>query len=98
MGGGYPALQTLTDAERTGWRYTTALKIDVLLRHGEQITVCEVKPAASVSAIGAAVCYVLALRRDEPRLDLAGGGIITEHLPPDIEWLAGELGIQTWEV
>lgn len=98
IGGAIPDDPDATEDQRLGWRYTTALKIDVLLRDGDDVTVVEVKPAASISAIGAAVAYPPALARDEPDLTIIGAGIICEHLPLDIEWLTGQLGIRTWVV
>lgn len=98
VGGVTPDLADLTPKERAGWKYTTALKIDVLLRVGHDVTVVEVKPAASTAALGAALSYARLLAREEPALDIAGGGIICGHLPLDIEWLAAQFSIRTWVV
>ena len=98
VGGIAPADPASPPAQLLGWKYTTALKIDVLLMLDGRVTVVEVKPAATVSAIGAAVAYPLVLAREEPALDIAGGGIICQHLPPDIRWVAEALEIRTWEV
>jgi hypothetical protein len=98
VGGVEPIGEELTEQEIRGWRYTTALKIDALLRSGGVVTAVEVKPAASVSALGAALTYELALARDEPGLAIGRPGIVCEHLPPDIAWAAEKLGVLTWVV
>lgn len=98
IGGSTPTDPEISEADRLGWQYTTALKIDVLLLDVDQVWCVEVKPGASISALGAAVGYPLLLARDEPDLVVAGGGIVCEHLPPDIEDLAIQLNIRTWVV
>lgn len=98
VGGVEPLGDELTPQDITGWKYVTALKIDVLLREAGRVWAIEVKPAGHLSSIGAAVAYPLILARDEPELDVAGGGFITDHLPPDIEWLAAALNLRTWAV
>jgi hypothetical protein len=88
----------LSAADRRGWKYVTALKVDVLLLDGPRVWVVEVRPAASVSALGAALAYPLMLAREEPDLPIQGGGIVCEHLPADIRWLAERLRVRVWVV
>jgi hypothetical protein len=97
-GGLIPDDPESTPEQLTGYRYTTAQKIDVLLREGAGIWVVEIKPIASLTAIGGAIGYPLVLARDEPALELAGGGIICELLPDDIAYLCEALKIRTWVV
>ncbi len=98
IGGTLPVGDDISEAEKQGWRYTTALKIDVLLRESDGVWAVEVKPNATVSAIGAAVVYPWLLAREEPELPVLGGGIVCEHLPPDIAGYAAEVGIRVWVV
>jgi len=98
LGGAEPIGEELTAQDRAGWKYNTALKIDALLRTGEDVWAIEVRPAAWTSAIGAALCYPRILEREEPDLIVAGGGIVCEHLPPDIAWLAEQLAVRVWVV
>lgn len=98
IGGVEPDAPNLTDADRLGFKYSTALKIDVLMRFGEDILAVEIKESATISAVGAAVGYPLVLQREEPELGVAGGGIIAEVIPPDIAWLATQLQLRTWTV
>lgn len=98
VGGLEPVDPELREQDRLGWKYTTALKIDVLLQDDAGVWVIEVKPAASISAIGAALGYPRVLERDEPELVIAGAGIVCEHLPADIEWLARIFTLRTWVV
>ncbi len=98
VGGTAPTLEGLTETDRRGWLYSTALKIDALARDESGVWVIELKPSASVSAIGAAVSYPLVLARDEPDLVIAGGAIVTENISPDLEWIAQSLSIRVWTV
>src|SRR2546425_3607652 len=98
VGGVEPTASELSEVERRGFKYSTSLKIDVLLRIGAEVWAVEVKPTASVAAVGAAVWYPLVLSREEPDLGVVGGGFICEALPPAIEFLAGELKLRAWVV
>lgn len=98
IGGTVPSDPELEPRAIAGWKYSTALKIDVLLKEQTAVWAVEVKTATSVSAIGAAISYQLVLAREEPELLIAGGGIICETLQTDIEWLARQLKIRTWVV
>lgn len=98
VGGSYPDDPSATEKDKLGWRYTTAQKIDLLLEDHEGITVVEVKPTASLTAIGGAVGYPLVLARDEPALTLVTGAIICGHLPADIKYIADALGVKVWVV
>lgn len=98
VGGSWPEGQDLTDEARNGWRYTTALKIDALLREADGVWVVEVKTGAGTSALGAALAYRLLLEVDEPELTILGQGVVCEHLPRDIDYAAQALGVRTWVV
>jgi len=98
IGGTVPDDPELPANAILGWKYSTALKIDVLIRDGNAVWPVEVKTSTSVSAIGAAISYQLVLAREEPDLLIAGGGIICETLQADIEWIAQQLKIRTWVV
>lgn len=98
VGGVKPADPDLDAKSIAGWKYSTALKIDVLLREHGAVWPVEIKTSTSVSAIGAAVSYQLVLAREEPDLLIAGGGIICETLQADIEWIAAQLKLRTWIV
>jgi len=98
VGGVIPADPELPDKDVRGWKYSTALKIDVMLREHGAVWAVEVKTSTSVSAIGAAISYQLVLAREEPELLIAGGGIICETLQSDIAWIADQLRIRTWVV
>lgn len=98
VGGVVPTAPDLEAKDILGWKYSTALKIDVMLREHGAVWAVEVKTSTSVSAIGAAVSYQLVLAREEPGLLIAGGGIICETLQADIEWIAEQLKLRTWVV
>jgi hypothetical protein len=98
LGGFVLAADLGTEAERLGWQYSTALKIDAVLRRSEDVWVCEVKPSAGVSAIGGALSYVT-LAEDDPfdRRPLMPA-IITDHASGDIKRVAEKLGVTIIEV
>ncbi len=98
VGGTEPSDPELPDKDKRGWKYSTALKIDVLLREHGAVWPVEVKTSTSVSAIGAALSYQMVLAREEPNLLIGGGGIICETLQTDIEWIAQQLRLRTWVV
>src|SRR3989442_7930642 len=50
VGGVEPTASELSEVERRGFKYSTSLKIDVLLRIGAEVWAVEVKPTASVAA------------------------------------------------
>jgi hypothetical protein len=98
VGGATPAGDDISEADKQGWRYTTALKIDVVIQEADGVWAVEIKPAASVSAIGAALCYPWLLAREEPDLVVLGGGIVCAHLPPDIAAIAADFRVRVWVV
>jgi len=98
VGGVEPDGENLSPAEIAGWRYTTAQKIDVVLREAAGVWAVEVKPAGHLSSIGAAVAYPRLLERDEPDLVVLGGGFITDYIPPAIAYLVEQLQLRAWQV
>jgi len=98
VGGVEPIGEDLTPQDIAGWRYSTAQKIDVCLRDEAGIWCIEVKPAGHLSSIGAAIAYPKLLERDEPDLVIAGGGFITDYIPPAIAWLVEQLQLRAWQV
>lgn len=93
LGGVIPTDPAATEAQRRGFQYATALKLDALLRTGEQLTVVEVRPEASVSALGAVLVYALLLRRERVATRPVRMLVVCETLHPDIAWAAGALTI-----
>jgi hypothetical protein len=83
---------------RRAWQYDTAMKIDAmaLLEHG--CWIIEVRPAANVSSIGSALCYVKMLVRDGWVQRPMAAVVLTDNATPDIRYCATALGVMLIEV
>jgi hypothetical protein len=82
-----------SEAERLGWRYSTALKADAVLSREGEVWMVEVKPSAGVSAIGAALCYREMAIADGFTTDELVAAVVTDHASPDIQFCAEVLGV-----
>lgn len=84
--------------DRLGWRYNTALKIDAVGFQDDRAWIIEVRPEATVSALGAALTYALVCERDQvfavPLLPV----IVCETIQADVEWTAAQLHITVVKV
>lgn len=82
-----------TPAERLGWRYSTALKVDVTAQRPGETWLIEVRPNARTSAIGAALCYSIMAEADEfspwPLFPM----VVTDSTTDDISYCAQRLGV-----
>lgn len=88
----------LTAEEQAGWRYTTGLKIDAVGREGDRYWIIEVRPEATVSALGAALCYALVAARDEVFPGTLVPTVVCTSMQPDVFWVCGSLGVQVMQV
>lgn len=92
--GGYQLEEGLGDPEaRRGWRYSTALKVDALAITDTEVWICEVRPTAGVSALGAALCYTALARQDGFTEKKLIPVVITDYASADIRFCAEELGV-----
>jgi len=83
----------LSDAEVLGGQYNTALKIDVVGLTASQAWIIEVRPRATVSALGSALTYALVAERDEVfDLELVPV-IVCESIQPDVAWACAKVGV-----
>ena len=98
LGGGIPTDPAATDAQRVGFQYSTALKFDALLRRADYWLVLEVRPEASVSAVGAALVYRLMLQRERLTPLPVRGAVVCETLHPDIAWALNALTLAAFVV
>ena len=98
LGGSILDLEGVPEAELLGWQYNTALKIDAVAWQPRLVWVIEVRPEATVSALGAALTYSLVARRDAvfdvPILPV----VCCETMQPDVEWTCQQLGIRVEKV
>lgn len=82
-----------TEADRLGWRYNTAEKIDVVANRGDEHWILEVKPNARLGAIGQVLGYILLAQREPwTQLPLVPA-IITDNVSVDVRWCAKQLGV-----
>jgi len=95
-------VQLLGDAveanERAGWQYNTALKIDVCALQPGRVWIIEVKPDATVSALGAAIGYTLVVEREKVFDGVLVPTIVCGACQRDVKWAAGQLGVQVIEL
>jgi len=98
LGGTLPAEELGTEEQRRGWQYNTALKIDAVGWQGNQVWVIEVRPDATVSALGAALTYTLVARREQLTELPIVPAIVCRAIQPDVRWACGMLGVQVFQV
>jgi len=88
----------LAEPELLGWQYNTALKVDAVGITTTQAWVIEVRPEATVSALGAALTYALVLDREGvfelPLLPV----ICCQQIQPDVEWASAKVGVRVVKV
>jgi hypothetical protein len=89
---------SLTEADALGWQYNTALKIDVCAMAAAEIWVIEVRPEATVSALGAALTYAMVLDREQVFELPLRPVVCCEQMQPDVEWACGKLGVRVVKV
>lgn len=83
-----------SDAERIGWRYNTAEKIDVVANRGDEHWIIECKPNARAGAVGQVLCYKLLADR-EPWTSLPTVPcVLTDNMSPDVRWFAEQVGVE----
>lgn len=83
----------LTAEELTGWQYNTALKLDAVGVTETQAWIIEVRPAATVSALGSALAYTLVAEREAVfPLELVPV-VCCETIQPDVAWCCQRLGV-----
>lgn len=98
LGGVALALPTETPQSLLAWKYTTALKVDAVGWMGNQCWIIEVRPDATVSALGAALCYTMVAQREELTTLPIIPCIVCSNIQPDVEWTCVQLGVQVVKV
>jgi hypothetical protein len=92
--GGVSLGPEIPERDRLGWQYNTALKIDAVGLTTDSVWIIEVRPYATVSALGAALTYTLVARRDHVFALNHVPAIVTNGIQPDVRWTAQQLGVQ----
>jgi hypothetical protein len=98
LGGVITTSDDTTEADRLGWQYSTALKIDAVAKEGDRYFILEVRPEATVSALGAALSYVLVADREEAFPGPLASGVVCNSMQPDVLWCCQKLGVEVFFV
>lgn len=98
VGGLRPAAGDTDIAFDRMWQYDTALKIDALVAREDRILVVEVRPMATVSAIGSALVYAMVLAREGVNKIPLVPAIVCEGIQVDVRWAAEQMQIQVFLV
>ena len=83
----------LAEPELLGWQYNTALKVDAVGLTADEAWVIEVRPEATVSALGAALTYSMVLDREQVFELPLRPVVCCETMQPDVEWACNKLGV-----
>lgn len=98
LGGIVLDMPELDEADRLGWQYSTALRVDVVAKEGDRYWVIEVRPDVSVSALGAALNYTMLAQREGAFPGELVPAIVCHYIQPDVKWACDALGIQVFPV
>jgi len=98
LGGTALALPGEDEAQLLAWKYSTALKIDAVGWKGNQAWIIEVRPDATTSALGAALCYTFVAKREALTELVMIPTIVCRNIQPDVEWTCDQLGVQVIKV
>jgi hypothetical protein len=86
--------EDVTEAERLGWRFSTAHRIDVVANRGDEHWLIEVKPNARAGALGQAwASLVLAQREPWTSLPMVPA-VLTDNVAPDIRYCAEQMAVE----
>jgi len=98
LGGTRLQIEDAEEAHLLGWQYSTALKIDAVGWMGNQCWIIEVRPDATTSALGAALCYTLVAKREELTTLPLVPTVVCEAIQPDVQWACEQIGVQVVRV
>lgn len=98
LGGVHMPAEDDTRAVAEGFQYSTALKIDALLFAADHALAIEVRPWATVSALGSAIAYTLVAQRDQLTELPIQPAIVCEGMQPDVRWCCERVGVVVFTV
>jgi len=87
-----------TEAERLGWQYDTAKKIDAAVAAPEEVWICEVRPSAGLAAVGSVLGYAILSDVDKWTDKALVMTIVTDNMDDDTKLVCQELEIQVLEL
>lgn len=83
-----------SEAEKLGYQFSTAQRVDVVGDRGTEHWIIEVRSQARVGAIGAVMGYTLLAQREPwthlPLIPV----VITDNMSPDVRWVAEQFSVQ----
>jgi hypothetical protein len=88
----------LPEPDLLGWKYSTALKVDAVGFQDAAAWIIEVRPQATVSALGAALTYTLIAEREQALAFPLLPTIVCETIQPDVAWACAQLNINVVRV
>lgn len=86
------------EPERLGWQYSTALKVDACGQAEDGVWLFEVRPEATVSALGAVLSYTLIAERDSVFSGTLVSAVVCESMQGDVKWCCDRLGVVVFYV
>lgn len=98
LGGQLVDDDTIDAPTRAGWRYATAIKVDVVAIASTQALAIEVKPRASLGAVGQALGAALLLEADGALAVDIFAAVVTDTMSADVKFVADETGVLVFEV
>ncbi len=98
LGGFVADVELGTEADRLGYQYSTALKIDAVLQREGEVWIVEVKPSGHTSALGAALAYTIVAERDGLTPFPLVAVVVTDRMSPDVKYAADALNVVVVEV
>lgn len=98
VGGRLLNIPEASEKELLDWKYLTALRIDALVDVGDSWMIVEVRPDATVSALGAALAYKLIAEREQITDLPLTAAIVCENIQPDVKWACNQLEIGVFVV
>lgn len=98
LGGALAGDAVGSDAELRGWQYVTAIKLDAVGRTPTEAWLFEVRPEATVSAVGSVICYEAVAKRDSVFPRELVKAIVCESMQVDVKYVCQLLDIRVFYV
>lgn|SRR5574341_560033 len=98
LGGMEPPEDAGDERMKRAWRYSTAIKVDAVALAEGGTLVIEVKPRASLSAIGQALGAATMMELDNPTNYEPTPCVVTDECTPDVRYVCDQLGVVLYEV
>lgn len=87
-----------TEAERLGWKFNTAKRIDAAVRNSNEIWLCEVRRGSLTDAVGQCIVHGVLSELDKWADRPLVLTLVTDRTDPDIRYVCDQLEIQLIEL